>query len=235
MTEAKVGGYLPGILSHFGADPAPGINQSRGLFSFASVWNSLHVRSSYFEDYNLYCSCSIVFWSCRTGQQVYRSWLENARWHHCCRFLTQQRHRCVSQRGGCCFSYSRFRDCLAWKTEQGGNFHFEQKNSFNRACMPVPFHVRPFPQHSQTKCSTHQTDGGKRKKKKKEICCQMPFSSFYLHFLASCRKTGGCSKDLAQLRGIFSSPVKAFCRVPLVSPYLGELPVTATLGQPVGA
>lgn len=93
---------------------------------------------------------ALFFWSCRTGQQVYRSWLENARWHHCCRFLTQQRHRCVSQRGGCCFSYSRFRDCLAWKTEQGGNFHFEQKSSFNRACMPVPLHVHPFPQISQT-------------------------------------------------------------------------------------
>lgn len=172
---------------------------------------------------------ALFFWSCRTGQQVYRSWLENARWHHCCRFLTQQRHRCVSQRGGCCFSYSRFRDCLAWKTEQGGNFHFEQKSSFNRACMPVPLHVHPFPQISQTKCSTRQTDGGK---KRKEIRCQKSFSFLYLHSLTSCRQTGGCSKDLARLRWIFSSPVKAFCRVPLVSPHLHEHLGIATLGQP---
>lgn len=67
VTEVKVDGDLPRILSHFGADPAPGISESRGLFSFTSVWNRLHVRSSYFEDCNLDCSCSIVFLKLQNG------------------------------------------------------------------------------------------------------------------------------------------------------------------------
>lgn len=40
MTEVKVDGYLPRILSHFGADPAPGINESRGLLSFTCLEQS---------------------------------------------------------------------------------------------------------------------------------------------------------------------------------------------------
>lgn len=159
--EVKVDGYFPWSFSHFGAFPAAGINQRPGLFSFTSVWKGLPVRSSYFEDYHLDSSCITVFWSSRVGQQRY--WLESVHWHHCCWFLTQQRHRCVSQSKGCCFSYSHFWDCLAWKTKQGGNFHFEQKNSFNRAHMLVPFHLCPFPLLSWAKCSTHWNDGSKKK------------------------------------------------------------------------
>lgn len=122
-----------------------------------SVWNGLPVRSSYFEDYHW-------FLKLQNRPAKIQSWLESARWHHCCWFLTQQRHRCVTRSGGCCFSYSRFWGSLAWKTEQGGNFHFEQKNSFSSAYMPVPFHVHPFPQLSQNKRSTPQTVGGKNSK-----------------------------------------------------------------------
>lgn len=59
----------------------------------------------------------------------------------------------------------RFWSSLAWKAELGGNFHFEQKNGSNGVYVLVPFHVCPFPQLSQTKRSTPQTDGGKKKKK----------------------------------------------------------------------
>lgn len=157
--EVKVDGYWS--FSHFGGFPAAGINQRPRLFSFTSVWKGLPVHSSYFEDYHLDSSCITVFWSSRVSQHRY--WLESVHWHHCCWFLTQQRHRCVSQSKGCCFSYSRFWDCLAWKTKQGGNFHFEQKNSFNRAHMLVPFHICPFPLLSWAKRSTHWNDVSKKK------------------------------------------------------------------------
>lgn len=49
--------------------------------------------------------------------------------------------------------------------------------------------------------------------------------------LASCRQTEGCSTDLAQSRGIFSSPIKAVCRVYQVSQYLCKHLVIATQGE----
>lgn len=55
--------------------------------------------------------------------------------------------------------------------------------------------------------------------------------SAHLVSLAGCRWTGRCSTDLAQLRGIFSSPVEVLWRMHLESQHWCKHLVTTTLGQ----